>query len=159
MIVNLAAFLVLQTQSKSQIQNGEKYDSKELDAKTRPIVEIPQFKDMKCVTVSAYRWMDKKDKKLEVTRVFRFTYKADFKEESEKWTRLRVKEGWTLDKKSLPLITYDRDLRHPKVIRQALLLQKGKAVFDAKAGGQTRRLKEDGWVWVSFNETIKDPTW
>lgn len=158
MIVNLAVVILLQSQSTSHIQDGVKHDSKELDAKIRPIVEIPQFKNMKCVTVSAYRWMDKNNKKLEVTRVFRFTYQADFKVEIDKWIKTYAKNGWHQDPDH-SLMLLDRDLKHPKVTRQGMILHKGKAVFDAKSMARTRTIKLDGWVWVSLNETIKDPAW
>lgn len=156
MIANFAVFLVLQSQS--HVQDGVKFDSKELDPKTRPIIELPQFKDMKCVTVSSYRWTNEKTKKLEVTRVFRFTYKADFVAETEKWMKTYVKQGWHRDPKDKAFIL-DRDYKHPKVIRQGLLLHDGKAVFDPKVTARTKSLKEAGWVWVSMNETIKDPAW
>jgi hypothetical protein len=160
-IVKLAIVILLQFLSKpqSQGQNADKFDSKELDPHTRPIVEIPQFKDMKCVTVSAYRMKNPKTKKLEVTRVFRFTYKADYTVEVANWSKTYSKGRWIVDKKSVPLIIYDRDLKHPKVVRQTIMLHGGKATFETKARAQTKATKEAGWVWVSFNETIKDPTW
>ena len=159
MIALCAAVLLLQAQSKSNVVGGTKFDSKELDPKTRPIVEVPRFKDLKCISVSAYRMNNPVTKKLEVTRVFRFTYQADFKAESENWGKTLVKQGWTLDKAGLPGIVYDRQLNHPKVVRQGLILHSERAIFDPKARAQTRPTKEAGWVWVSFNETIKDTSW
>jgi hypothetical protein len=159
MIVSLAAFIFLQAQSKSNVQGGEGFDSKELDPKTRPIVEFPRFKDRDCVSVSAYRMKNPKTKKLEVTRVFRFTYQARFNQEGDYWAKALVNQGWSLDKANLPSIIYDRDLKHPKVVRQALLLHDGRAFFDSKAKAQTRVAKESGWVWISLNETIKDTSW
>lgn len=134
---------------------------KQLPATTRPLVELAKFKGMKCVSVSQFRYRNRGTKQLEIGRVFRFTYKADYATEWASWkSEFPKRDGWNMvpDNEKTTYL-YQRDLKNPKVTTQALMLHKGKIVPDAKSKGGVKGIGDPQWVWVSFNEILTSKKW
>lgn len=131
-------------------------NSKNLDPKTRPYVELPLTKGRTFVSVSEHNLEDSKTKKKSTIRVYRFTYKAEYESEVKKWGRDYVKgAGWKLEESKPHWIIIGRPLKHPKIKEQALILHPGRIEFDANQAVRTKTLPlEKGWVWVSYNEIL-----
>ena len=131
-----------------------KTESRELDPGTRPYLEVPLFRRMRCVTVSMYTVRN--GGKTERTRVYRFTYRADIKAETAKWMKvLGAKDGWKREHDDRDIVFFSRQVKHPKIKGQVLLLASRRFVFDPKAHARTRVVNDNHYVTVSFNETLK----
>ncbi|MCO5297742.1 MAG: hypothetical protein M9921_12875 [Fimbriimonadaceae bacterium] len=131
-------------------------NSKELDPKTRPFLELTPFKKLPCVTVSEYR-IPPPDGDNHAVRVYRFTYPAKFEAEVKRWRQLfPSKEGWTVDESTPTSVIMSRKVKHPKIKEQALLMYSGRFVFDASVRARTRVVPSTNYVRVSFNEVMKE---
>jgi hypothetical protein len=151
--MNTAILALLLAQSPSLT------DSRELDAKTKPYEPLAHFEQMAAVSVSEYRFRQKGVETPPITRVYRYTYQADFDAEAKKWEKMFTKaDGWEATEK-VPDFIMERQLKKKDVSFQALILHRGRIVPDRKVRARTRIVPEKGWVWVSFNEQMTRTKW
>lgn len=154
-LMNVAVLFLLVAQAQPTVELG----SVELDPKTKPFEPIAYFKGKSHVTVSEYRWQHPDTGKPMSTRVYRYTYRADFDSEAKLWAKQFPKsEGWAIEE-SKPKCIMGRQVKKKEVSYQALILQPGKLVYDAKVKSRSRAIPEPGWVRVSYNEQLTRAPW
>ena len=153
------AMLISLAQQKSSFVPDK--DTKDLDPKTRPYVEIQMFKNMKCVSINQYRSVDERTKKTIVNRVYRFTYKAVLADEAKRWQTnvFKKSDGWKVTSELKAGFIMERDTKDPKVRTQALLLNTGQLVFDINSRAHVKVMKNPAWVRVSYNEIMRSNQW
>ncbi|MEX2244488.1 MAG: hypothetical protein WD716_11655 [Fimbriimonadaceae bacterium] len=122
-----------------------------LDPATRPLIEFDPFKGVDYVSVSEY------DSQLEgaqnVTRVYRFSYGADFANEASRLKKHFLSmDGWVVESEQ-PLII-GHDYLSGDVGSYAYLIQPGRSVRDEDSYSKTQFINEEGYTRISLNEAL-----
>ena len=135
-----------------------------LSPSVHPLIELPIFKSLDCVTANEYWTLDEKTGMKIYVRVVRYTYPADYAKEKKRWGKELAKSaGWNGFQETPVGEAIARKVDNLKVLGQSLVLHHGRIKVDVTVAGWTKVLDEPGWVWVSVNETLapgfQSPDW
>lgn len=90
------------------------------------------------------------DKRGQLTRIFRYSYKASLSGEIASLEAALKKSGWRLEKGKNP---YALDKTEKgDIVQQAMLVYSAHLVFDKREKQWCHPYFKSGWVWVSYNE-------
>ncbi len=115
------------------------------------MVELDRFKNVESTSVTEY--LGDYDGVFAITRVHRFTYKADYEEEIELWRELFPEsEGWTVESQTSHMTIFGKDYRDGKVEGHAMILEPGTYRRDENARAKTVKVEDYDYVRVAMNE-------
>ena len=125
---------------------------KELPLTTKPLAVVKGLNPKHLVSVSELKMTTNQL----VTRVFRYTYRGDYKLIVSEFERsLNKKEGWHMSRSSKTATDFWRVSPTPRLKLQGLIIQSTRLVRNPKSPSGWSSLPQkqgNGWVWVSYNE-------